>query len=395
MDLTKNLDGIKPDPIRYWVKECKDAGATNMFTIGVPDKIPKDILETFAKAAYDKELEGITGYPPFVGEAGLKEAIIDMEGRFGATLSPTDTDNMYVTIGASQALQFFFSLFQQGSEILVNTPCWGTIFNMVAHSGNKGVPVGLFESGKFVKENADAATTEKTKAVYINYPANPTAEVMGPKELKRMCEWAVSKDLQIVTDEPYKYVIFDNDKTPYESPVSFGQEINENVSLISSFSKIIKPDIRLGFIRVSKIIMDSHKMVGFFFRNLSAGATRSVQAGVEAVIRQDPSLPFLKDVVAGYEKKSELVQKMLTEWGCELPYKPAGTYMIFPTTHDGSDSEDWVKKIAAERKCGFVPGTSFGGAFDGFGHLRSHFRMGFGAGMEYENLEKVLSDLTR
>ena len=395
MDLTKNLDGIEPDPIRYWVKVAKDAGATKMFTIGVPDKIPQNILQAYAKGAYEQEMLGATSYPPFVGEQRLKENIIKVESHFGAKLSEEDAKNMYVTVGASQALQFIFSIFQRGSEILVNTPCWGTIYNMVAHSGNIGVPTTLFVDGKFIEENAKKALTDKTVAVYVNFPANPTGEVICEKELKELCDWAVTNKLQIITDEPYKYIIFDKDKTPYTSPVSFDSEINEHVNLVSSFSKIIKPDIRAGFIRVSKKIMDSHDMVGFYFRNLSAGVSRGVQMGVSSVLETDPKLSFLKEVVEGYQRKSEYIQKKLVEWGCELPYKPAGTYMVFPTTNDGSDSEDWVKKIAAEKKCGFIPGTSFGGKYPGFEGISKHFRMGFGAGMTYEEIEEVMEVLTK
>ncbi len=395
MKLTDNLDGIIPDPIRYWVGVAKDAGAVNMFTIGVPDKMPEDALKVYAEAVHRQESKNATGYPPFVGENAMREAILKMEPKFGAELTEEDFHRLYVTVGASQALQFMFSLFPAGSEILVNTPAWGTIHNMVAHSGNKGVPAAFFTDGEFVHENAEAALTKKTRAVYVNFPANPTASMVPVKELEEMCGWAVSNNLEIISDEPYKYIIFDRNKTPYESPVSFSDDISGHVSLVSSFSKIVKPDIRLGFIRVSPAVLDSHKMVAFYFRNLSAGASRGIQAGVTALIEKDPTLPFLEEVIEGYKTKSELVQKVLGEWGCDFPYQPTGTYMVFPTTPDDGDSEEFVKKMAAERKTGFIPGTSFGGSFKGFEHLRKHFRMGFGAGMTVEKLEEALGQLTR
>jgi len=392
--LTKNLDGIIPDPVRYWLKVGKDAGATNNLTIGVPDQIPKEALETFAKAEYEAEVKGATSYPAFDGEDGVKKAIVAMEANFGANMTEADLGRIYVTVGASQALQFVFSLFPAGSEILVTTPCWGTIYNMVAHSGVNGVPVGLFEGGKFIKENADNAVTKKSQAVYINFPANPTGEVVPEAELRKMCEWAVSRDLQIISDEPYKYLIFDRDKTPYTSPVSMGEEIAERTNLVSSFSKIVKPDIRLGYIRLSPQILAADDMVGFYFRNLSAGASRGVQAGVTALVNQDPTLNFLRPIVDGYRKKSDLAAKYLGEWGCQLPYKPAATYMIFPTTPHGEDGEEFVRRTAVEKKTAFIPGTSFGGSFKGFEELKKHFRVGFGAGMTVGKLEDVLKALT-
>ncbi len=394
MKINENIARIVPDPIRYWVKVAKDAGAVNMFTIGVPDPMPEKTLETFAKGVYEQEKKGATGYPPFVGEGFLKENIITMESNYGAKLNDTDLEKMYVTVGASQALQFIFSVFKTGSEIIVNTPGWGTIHNLISHSGNIGVPASMFEGGRFIEENAENALSDKTCAVYINYPANPTGEVVPESELKKMCGWAVSNNLQIISDEPYKYILFDRKKTPYTSPVCFGDDINQKVNLISSFSKIVKPDIRLGFIRVSDDILESHEMVGFYFRNLSAGSSRGIQAGVSALIQEDPELKFLSTVIEGYKQKSEIVQKTMTDWGCEFPYKPAGTYMVFPTTPDGSDGEEFVRKMAKEKKTGFVPGSSFGGSFQGFEDLSKHFRMGFGAGMTKERIIEVLADLT-
>ena len=395
MELTKNLDGIVPDPVRYWVKVAKDAQATNNFTIGVPDPIPKDALEVYAKAAYEQDMKGATAYPPFDGDENLKKSIITMEANFGAKMTEDDLSRIYVTIGASQALQFVFSLFPAGHEVLVNTPCWGTIHNMLAHSGVKGVPVAFFEEGRFIPENAKKARSDKTEALYINFPANPTGEIAPEAELKKICSWAAAEGIQIIADEPYKYLIFERKKTPYQSPISFGADIAPKVNLISSFSKIIKPDIRLGYIRLSPEILAAHKMVGFYFRNLSAGASASVQAGVNALVQKDPQLKFLRPIVDGYKAKSELMQKYVGEWGCELPYKPSGTYMMFPTTPDGSDADEWVRKTANERKTAFIPGSSFGATFKGFEHLNKHFRIGFGGGMTKEKITEIMEKLVR
>jgi aspartate/methionine/tyrosine aminotransferase len=391
--LTKNLDGIVPDPVRYWLKVGKDAGATNNLTIGVPDPMPKESLEVFAKAEYEAELKGATSYPNFDGEEALKKAILSVEANFGAKMGEDDLARIFVTIGASQALQFVFSLFPAGSELIVATPAWGTIHNMAAHSGVKGVPAALFENGRFMPDNAKKAVSKKSTAVYVNFPANPTGEIVPEAELRKMCDWAVSADLQIITDEPYKYLIFDRKKTPYTSPINFGTEVAAKVNLISSFSKIVKPDIRIGYIRLSEEILAADDMVGFYFRNLSAGAPRGAQAGVTALVNKDPTLGFLRPIVEGYKRKSEIAAKYMTEWGCQLPYKPAATYMMFPTTPHGEDGEEFVRKTAVEKKTAFIPGTSFGGGFKGFDFLKKHFRMGYGAGMAPEKLEEVMKAL--
>ncbi|MCX6695277.1 MAG: pyridoxal phosphate-dependent aminotransferase [Candidatus Altiarchaeota archaeon] len=396
-ELNENIAKISPDPVRSWIKTLKDLGAVNMFTIGEPDPISKDILEVYAKAAYNDDVSGKTSYPPVAGEEALIKNIVRMESGFNTNLSEEDAKRIYVTIGASQALQFMFSAFKQGSEILVMTPCWGTIYNMIQHSGNVGVPVKFFEDGKFIKENADKALSKKTQAAYINFPSNPTGEIMPEKAIKEFGGWCAQHGIQIITDEPYKYLIHDTRKTPYYSPANMDADVNNKVTVISSFSKIIKPDIRLGYVRLAPEIMQADKkgMILYYFRNLSAGAARGVQTGVNAVLEKDIKLEFLKPLVKNYAEKSELLQKYFREMGCEIKNKPAGSYLMFPKTPKGADGEEYVKRIARDYKTAFLPGSSFGGNMKGFEEYAKNFRVGYGGGLTQEKITSVMDSLPK
>lgn len=387
--LTGNLSGIKPDPIRDWIRIVKELGAQNLFTIGEPDAVPKKILKIYAKAVYAEELSSKTSYPPVTGEDSLKKNIVKMERNFNEPLKEEDAQNLYITLGASQALQFVFSLFDRGSQILVNVPGWGTIFNMTAHSGNVSVPVQFFdEKGNFVQENAEKALTEETQAIYVNSPSNPSGVVLKEKGVKGLAEWALSHNLQIISDSPYKYLIYDREKTPYCSFLSLGEEANRNTTTISSFSKIIKPDIRLGFTRISPQIMSQSGKIQAYFRNLGAGTPRAIQVGANAVLEYDSELSFLKRIVSGYRRKGRLISKRLREYGCSIPQPADGGYMMFAKTPDDLDGDDFVRKMAAPQyKIGFIPGSSFGGGFEGFQHLRKYFRVGFGGGWSPGDIE--------
>ena len=397
IELSENIGRISPDPVRSWITTLKGLGAVNMFTIGEPDPIPKDILEVYAKAEYENDASGKTSYPPVAGEENLIKNIIRMEGNFNTKLTEEDAQRIYVTIGASQALQFIFSVFKTGSEILVMTPCWGTIHNLISHCGNFGVPVKFFEDGRFIKENAEKALSKRTQAAYINFPSNPGCEIMPEKAVKDFSSWCAGKNLQIISDEPYKYLIYDSRKTPYYSPANMDVEVNGRVNVTSSFSKIIKPDIRLGYIRVSPSIVeaDKSKRLVYYFRNLSAGASRGVQAGVNAVLERDIKLEFLKPVVRNYSEKAKLLEGYFTRMGCELKNKPAGAYMMFPKTPKGEDGEDFVKRMAKDYKTAFLPGTSFGGSFKGFEEYKKHFRVGFGAGLTKQKITEVMDSLLK
>lgn len=393
LNLSSNLEEMGADPIRSWIKTLKELGAERMFTIGIPDPLPREMLEVYAKAAYEEDLTGKCNYCPVTGEDYLREKIIEMERNFGVNLTPEDMPRLIQTLGASQALQFLFSLFQPGSEILFNVPGWGTVKNMINHSGNKCVPVKFFEEGSFVEENASKALTDKTQAAYINYPNNPTGTLLSKKALSDFSNWCVANDIQIISDSPYKYLIYEPDETPYVSPVNLGDDVNQKTSTVSSFSKVIKPDIRLGFTRVAPEIMENPRAgkLVYYFRNLGAGTPRAIQAGVKAVLDKDIKLEFLRPIVEGYRKKIDLLTKLLTEYGCSSPDKTVAAYITFMETPNNMDGGEFVKKMASDYKLGFIPGESFGGNY--IPELRNYFRAGVGGGQTPESIEEYLSIL--
>ena len=393
--LTEHLGGIVPDPVRHWIAVDKELGAQNMFTIGEPDAIPREVLEVYAKTVFEEELSGKVSYPPVRGEDVLRKSILDLERNFNVKYKDEDIEQVYVTVGGSQALQFTFSLFKQGTEIIASMPCWGTILNMMAHSGIKGVPAELFKDGKFIEENAEKTLSKKTQAVYVNFPTNPNGVVPPEKAVKDFANWAVSNDLQIISDAPYKYLIYDYDKTPYVSTINFGVDVSRKTTEISSFSKIIKPDIRLGFLRIAPEIIEHKdaKQLMYYFRNLSASVSRSTQVGVSKIIQKDPKLDFLKPLAVKYKEKALLMQQYLEKMGCSLLEKPAGGYFLFPKTPKGMDGEEFVKKTASEKKIGFIPGSSFGGNLKGFDNLKQYFRVGFGGGWTTEKIRQVFDSL--
>jgi len=393
--LTPYLNDIVPDPIRHWIKLDKELGAEHMFTIGVPDPIPAEVLEIYSKAAYNEDVSGKTSYTPVAGEDVFKRAVVRVEQNFNVKYSEEDAERIYPTVGASQALQFAFSLFAPGSEVIVMAPAWGTIYNMIAHSGNRGVPCRLFGGGGFLEETPKRALTEGTQAVYINSPSNPTGVTLSEKQVRGVSEWAASHNLQIISDSPYKYLLHNPEGVRYASPLNFGEDLSRRTIEISSFSKVIKPDIRLGYIRLSPEIIESdkNKRVLYMFRNLGAGTSRAIQKGVTAVIAFDPELKFLRPVADGYREKAELMLSCLQKMGCGVDEKPNAAYLLFPKTPGGEDSEEFVKRMARDHKIGFIPGTSFGGGFRGFEYLNKNFRAGIGGGLTKEKIAEVFDKI--
>ncbi|HHQ44643.1 MAG TPA: pyridoxal phosphate-dependent aminotransferase [Candidatus Altiarchaeales archaeon] len=390
VELTDNLKLVSPDPVRSWITKLKEFGATKMFTIGIPDPVPKEIIEVYAKAAYNEDLTNKVSYTPVKGEDALKKNIIVMENNFNVKLTEEDSERILPTIAASQALQFYFSLFKTGSEILVQAPAWGTIYSMIGHSGNTGVPCEYFVDGKFTPENVDAAITEKTQAAYINLPSNPQGFMPKSGEIKKFTEYvAGEKGLQVISDSPYKYHLYSGE---YYSPINSGGDIADNVTLVSSFSKIIKPDIRLGYIRLAPAIWkaDTDKKIVYYFRNLGASTSRAIQIGVSAVIDHDPKLSFLKPIVKGYEKKSALMRGYLEGMGAKFDVIPNASYLLFPKTPGDINGEEYVKEMAKDYQIGFLPGSSFSA---GMPKYDKYFRVGIGGGMSGEKIKEIMESI--
>jgi len=395
MKITPNVKNLTPDPIRKWITKHKELGTKNMFTIGVPDLISTEVLETFTNAIVKENKRRDVSYPSINGDVELRKNIIRMENNFGTNLSENDMDHLFVTIGASHALHCIFSLLKRDTDVLVNTPYWGTISNIIAYNGLNLVPVRFFEGGKFIEENANAAITKNTTTIFINIPSNPVGSVIPKPAMSDFVDWALSKDLHIIEDSPYKYMIYDKEKTPYTSPSSISEEANQNTTLIGTFSKILKPDIRLGFMRVaSSIIQECNDLspmpTSFYFRSLGAGAPRAIQAGVNAIISKDPGLDFLKPVIEGYKKKMGMLVSYLEGIGCTIPEKSDAGFFVLPRAPEGESGEEFVLRMVKEHNMGFIPGTSFGGLLDGFEWIKQHFRASVGGGLTVEALEKIL-----
>lgn len=300
----------------------------------------------------------------------------------------------YITAGATQALQFVFSLFPEKSEILINTPCWGTTLNICQYSGCTPKTVQLFKEGKFQLDTAQKSITVNTRALYLNVPSNPTGIVYTKKEMLKCAHWAVENNIHIFSDEPYKYLIYNKKKTPYYSPVGFSEEISNITTVIGSFSKTIKPDIRAGFIRIAPDIINhkDSKNLKFYFRNLSAGIPRPIQQGIVAVLDTDPNLSYLEPIVRGYEEKIDIISKYLVQLNCEVESKPDAGYLAFLKTPHNENGEEFVMRYAKEHKIGFLPGSNFD---DPTNRFKNYIRVGIGGGITIDKIHDIFSTMIK
>ena len=226
---------LPASPIRKltpFADQAKAAGKhVYHLNIGQPD-IPTP--PSFFAAIRDASLD-VLAYSPSAGTIELREKIVDYYGRFGAEIS---TDNIVVTTGASEALLFVFNaILDPGDEVIVLEPFYANYFSFCLQNLGNVVPITTSIEDDFALpsvEAFEAKITDRTRAIVICNPANPTGVTYDAATLEQLQSICKKHDLYLVADEVYREFIYGS-STPPSALTLEGME--ENVIVIDSISK--------------------------------------------------------------------------------------------------------------------------------------------------------------
>ena len=237
MYLSKKFQSVAPSStlaITAKVNEMKANGINVVgFGAGEPDfNTPEHIREAAIKAIND----GFTRYTPASGTKELKASVAAKFARDN-NLS-YGIENIVISNGAKHSLMNALGvILNPGDEVIIPTPCWVSYPEMVKL--NDGVPVLLKSSEEdgFVvtAEKIASAITDKTRAVIINTPSNPTGMIYSEDELRRIAKLCVEKNIYVISDEIYEHLIYDGGK--HVSIASFGDDIKDLTIIINGVSK--------------------------------------------------------------------------------------------------------------------------------------------------------------
>ncbi|WP_269581372.1 aminotransferase [Roseibium sp. Sym1] len=181
-------------------------GAVNLGQ-GFPDVDgPEDIRRVAAEAL----VEGPNQYPPMLGLPALRQAVADANKRFyGLNVDPQS--EVMVTSGATEALaDCLIALVSPGDEVVLIEPLYDCYLPIVKQAG--GIPVRVRVTPPDWSMNEDAlraAFSERTKAILINNPMNPTAKVFSERELQLIADLCIEHDVYAICDEVYEHLVFD------------------------------------------------------------------------------------------------------------------------------------------------------------------------------------------
>lgn len=331
------------------------------FNVGEPDfDTPKNIRNA-AKQAID---EGFTRYTAVPGIFQFRNAICK-KFKNDNNVDYTE-DQIVVSTGAKQALtNALLALVSEGDEVIIPTPCWVSYIDMVTLAGGKSVLLETKESEGF-QLNIEAlkkAITDKTKAIIINTPNNPTGVTYDYSRLKALGELAIEKDFYIISDEVYEKLVYD--RAEHICIASISDAIKERTVVVNGLSKAYAmTGWRLGFSAASKEITRAMNTIQGHVTSAANSITQ--KAAVEALTGDQGSVEYMR--VSFDERRKYIVEKLnsMKDISC---MNSTGAFYVMPNVskfygkkYNGTeikDSFDLCNYLLEEANIAIVPGAAF------------------------------------
>ena len=342
--LNQNLSSLKRSQIRVFTNLARETPDCAMLTIGEPDLDTPELIKQAAIAAL---LDNQTHYAPNQGTLKLRQAVAEFETNRG---NPTKPENVLITIGACQALfTALLGILNPGEEIIVPTPGFGLYETIATIAGAKTVPLDVTKTGFQIDADAlKAAITDKTKAIILNSPCNPTGVIFNEESLAAVKQAVLGKTIFVISDNVYNQLSY----APCPD-LSLDVELKDQLILCQSFSKpYAMTGWRVGYLVCPEYVMD--RLLLLSAATITAVPTFLQDAAVTA-LKTDAS-PMRKI----YAARRVYVCQRLRDMGLSFP-EPEGAFYVFPDiSRFGIGSEEFCTRMIKEGKVAAVPGSCFG-----------------------------------
>ena len=309
---------------------------------------------------------GGTHYTSNYGTPELRQAIVRyLKRRFGAEFDAAK--ETIVTVGVSEALDLAIrAIASPGDEILYHEPCFVSYAPTVrlAHATPVAVKTKAADGFKLTVEALEAKTTERTKAVLLNFPCNPTGATLDREEMRSILEFAERHDLIVLADEVYSELNYFVGEGLLPSFAGF-PECRDRVVLLNGFSKSwAMTGYRLGYVCGPEDLIDA--MVKIHQYGIMSAPTASQAAGVEAMDCGDGDVERMR---REYRKRRDYLVPALNRLGLKTLEPDGAFYLFADITSTGMDDEEFAVRLLKEAGVALVPGSAFGPCGTGFVRL--------------------------
>ena len=342
----------------YGIKRKAEIGEENVFdfSLGNPSvPCPDEVNEVMTNLISNIEPTKLHGYTSAAGDPSVRAAIAKyISDTHGLEVSK---DDLYMTVGAAAALTCALNaIVSADEEVLVIAPYFPEYKVFIEQTGARMVSIPSDkESFRPDVHAIEAALSEKTAAIILNYPNNPTGAVITDEcmtEISNCLSKAsrkFNKDIYIISDEPYRELVYDGVKVP------FIPHYYDNTIVCYSYSKSLSiPGERIGYCMVNPMA-SNHKEV----YHAICGAGRALGYVCAPALLQK-ALPYclgMTSEIAVYDQNRKLLLTKLTEYGFTM-VKPQGAFYLFLKSPIASSKE--FSRIAMEHELILVPSDSFG-----------------------------------
>lgn len=346
-----------------------------------------DTPENIKAAAVRAINAGKTKYTSSAGLIELRKAIsYKLEKENDITYDPAK--EIVITAGATAAINLaFLATVDVGAEILIPDPGWATYVHAVHVVGAVPVPYPLRETSEysFERESVERLVSPRTKAILINTPSNPTGAILSRANLKEISEFAIERNLFVISDEVYEKFLYDDGGEPREHvSIASMPEMDDRTVTINAFSKTYAmTGWRMGYAAASEPIAAA--MTKINAAENSCVSSISQYAAIEALTGPQDSV---RSMIAAFGKRREGLVKRLNELpGFECPM-PHGSFYAFPNVSGtGMSSYSLAMKILEHGHVAVVPGSSFGSQGE------NHLRLAYANSLE--NIQTALERIRR
>ncbi|HHV38521.1 MAG TPA: pyridoxal phosphate-dependent aminotransferase [Tepidimicrobium sp.] len=343
-------------------KDMRDQGIDVIsFGAGEPDFItPKNIRQEGIRVIE----EGLVKYTAASGIIELKEAICKKFKKENNL--DYSSENIIISNGAKQSIyNALMAIMNPGDEVIIGVPYWVSYPELIKISGGEPVYIQTKEDRnfKFNVEDLNKVLTDRTKAIILNSPSNPTGSIYDEQELKEIADWAVKNDILIISDEIYEQLTYDEN---HVSIASLNDDIKDRTIVINGMSKAYAmTGWRIGYAAAHKDIV--RVMSNLQSHTTSNPCSISQYASVVGLSGDQSNVMKMKKYFK--ERRNYMVEIINNIKGLSCK-KPGGAFyiMVNITNIKGKvfndvkidTSLDLAKILLDNGKVAVIPGIGFG-----------------------------------
>jgi aminotransferase len=355
--ISDRVNRLSPSGIRKFFDLLASIEGVISLGVGEPDyATPWHISEAAVRS-----LE--RGYTMYTSNSGIPELREEtaryLKEKYNIQYEPFG--EILITVGVSEAMDLAMrAILNPGDEVIMPDPHYVAYDACVILAGGEPVMVPTNQENNFEVEAKDieARITDKTRAILLGYPANPTGAVMSRKKLLAIADVAKRHNLLVVSDEIYARLVYGVEHTCFASLPG----VRDNTILLGGFSKAYAmTGWRIGYAVAPKEIIAAMTKIHQY--TIMSAPTMAQVAAMEALKSGETDV---MEMVEDYDRRRKIIVKGFNEIGMPC-FEPKGAFYAFPSIAvTGMRSEEFSEKLLMEEKVAVVPGSAFGKCGEGY-----------------------------